>query len=243
MKRYNGYIWGKKNLAVWLGCWVSELQGSPSVPVCPNEPEDFGNDQIMLQWCIPWSHHSRSSPGAHPALGYLVTVLSLLWWACGFPGCWVMAALNSSTNTCLCCWAGPRQGLLKHKSLPVFLFPCKNFSPMPYSWVLASAWPQWNYSVFSCGIQDKKEISCALLPGGSQRGEDPKSCMPSGKRLFSENNFHNFCYSAMDKYIPSPQAFAQVAVIGNIAGNRTGHWILKHIQSYQVVSKFLGLWT
>lgn len=172
---------------------------------------EWPNHGEAAQWHTPWSHHSRSSPGGHPAFGYLITILSLLWWASGFPGCWVMAALNSNTNTCMCCWAGPRQGLVKHKSLPVF--PCKNFSPMPYSWSLLS-----HSETAVCFPEEYKEIKrklgCALLPWWSQRGPQILDAIWKAAALFSENPFCHFCCSAMDKYIPSPQAFVQIAVTG-----------------------------
>lgn len=48
------------SVVVLLGEWVA---GSPSIPVCPDEPKDFGNDQVMvrLHSDAPLDH---TAPGA-----------------------------------------------------------------------------------------------------------------------------------------------------------------------------------
>lgn len=106
----------------------------------------------------PWLHHARNSPGRPSCPGVLGHLLAASLASERYR--WLLgdASAERQYKHMLVSLGWSRQGLAERKSLPVFLFPCKNFSPMSYSQILASAEPQWNCTVFFYGIQDKKGI-------------------------------------------------------------------------------------
>ena len=114
-------------MQVWLCCWANGLLCSPSDPgqgsVGQAGPFPCAQtSQLALAMTLQYitarlcndapldCPMPGTAPGGHPALGCSVTFLHLLWRANGIVGCWVMPALNGSTNTCLCRWAGPGRG-------------------------------------------------------------------------------------------------------------------------------------
>lgn len=152
--------------------------------------------------------------GGHPALGYSVTFLQLLWRASGIVGCWVMPAPNGSTNTCLCRWAGPGRGWQSVNLCLFFSFLVRTSAPC----LILRSWPLLSHSetalCFSMEYKTRRELSCTLLPGGSQREPQILGAILIGAALFPKNVLYNFCCSATEKYMPGPQGFVQDAAIG-----------------------------
>ena len=186
--------------------------------MCPAEPTDFGNVTAHHGWAVQRAPLDcpmpGPAPGGHPALGCSVTFSHLLWRANGIVGCWAMPALSSSSNTGLCCWAGPGRGWQSVNLCLFFSSLVRTSAPC----LVLRSWPLLSHSesvvCFPMEYKTGRRLSCTLLTGRSQREPQILGAILKGASLFPKNILYNFYCSAMEKYMPSRQAFAQDEVIG-----------------------------